>query len=99
MIDAFLQAAGIKKAALIGGLFGALISLKFAGDLTPGGRAVMFLCGLGIASFLAPLAAHVFAIGEEFTGGVAFVLGLLGMAIMAAVIGVLPEVLKSRLSK
>lgn len=91
MLDAFLESIGVAKASAIGGAVGALISLKFADGLKLGGKLFMFFCGISLASFTTPVAAHYFSVGVNFYGGIGLLIGLFGMALVAALMRAIEE--------
>lgn len=94
MLEHILQAIGIKGSAAIGGMVGALISLKFAEGLTIKSKFLMFLCGMSLAGYTTPLAAHFFSIGSDYFGGIGLLIGLFGMALVSAIIKSIPDLVR-----
>lgn len=80
----------------IGG-FGAFLSLVL-GD-QPAGRKQgwwMLVAGTGIAYFSAPLVMHYMHINDQLTGGVVFLTGIFGRAVVQALMNSIPDLVKSR---
>lgn len=91
-MDGLLTALGIKKAALLGGFFGALISLKFFPELKNWWqRATTLLSGWACAAYVTPLISQWLELSDKHEGGVAFLLGVLGMAAISNIVKALPE--------
>lgn len=92
MLDQAAGALGLKKMAMIGGLIGAIVSLRFFPEITTWpGRATTLLSGWACAAYVTPLVGALLDVAEKHEGGVAFLLGVLGMAVIANVIKALPE--------
>ena len=81
----------------IGG-FGSFLSLVL-GD-QPADRKQgwwMLVAGTGIAYFSAPLVMHYLHINDQFIGGVIFLTGIFGRAVVQAMINSIPDLIKTRL--
>jgi hypothetical protein len=83
-MNELLAALGIKKAALLAGLIGGVVSLRFFEGLTGWGKVVTALGGAAFANYLAGPASEYLAVSASHEGGVGFVLGLFGMSVAAA---------------
>lgn len=85
MIDALLQAAGLKKLTLIFGLIGAIAALKWVDAVGIYGRMFAVVTGCAIAQAITPVTLLFFQFNVEYEGGTAFVIGLFGMSIVGAI--------------
>lgn len=83
-IDGVLVAIGLHKGALATGFIGSVLSFRFVNQLGTFGRAATFFGGALLAGFLAPLMVDWFGLKENYIGGVGFVVGALGMSVLAA---------------
>lgn len=90
-MEAWLSAAGVKIAALIGGFFGALVSLKFIEGLGKKQRATTVLAGTLVSAYVTPLLITYLELTPKLEGGVAFLCGLFGMSFTGAFIKAIPE--------
>lgn len=90
-VGAFLSAAGIKLAALIGGFFGAMVSLKFIDGLGSKQRASTVLAGTLVSAYVTPVILSYLEMSPKLEGGIAFLCGLFGMSFTGAVIKAMPE--------
>jgi fructose-specific phosphotransferase system IIC component len=80
MIEQLAAALGVKKAGLIAGFIGALISLKFLTETkTWPARVIMALCGTLCAAYVAPGVAEYFKWSDRVEGALTFAIGLFGM--------------------
>lgn len=86
----WFAALGFKATTLLGGLIGALLSLRFAPGATGLQRSVNVIGGMFTATYLAPLVRQEFSMPASFEAGVGFILGLCGMAIVAAFMEQIP---------
>lgn len=85
-MDAFLASLGIKKAALVAGFVGGLISLRFFDGLTSSQKFATAVSGAASANYLTdPTIAH-FALTVGYEGGIGFAIGLFGMSVAAALV-------------
>ena len=55
------------------------------------------VAGTGIAYFSAPLVMHYMHINDQFTGGVIFLTGIFGRAVVQAIMNSIPDLIKTRL--
>ena len=97
-----LTALGLKWASLIGGFFGALVSLKFIENLTIKQRATTVFAGTMVSAYIAPALLFYLELSPKMESGVAFLCGLFGMSFTGAVIKAMPDILeavKARLFK
>jgi hypothetical protein len=90
-MEAWLSAFGIKVAALVGGFFGALVSLKFIEGLGKAQRATTVLAGTIVSAYITPLAVTYLELSPKLEGGIAFLCGLFGMSFTGAIIKAMPE--------
>jgi hypothetical protein len=90
-MEAWLSSVGIKVAALIGGFFGALVSLKFVEGLGRGQRATTVLAGTLVSAYVTPLLVTYLELSPKLEGGIAFLCGLFGMSFTGAIIKAMPE--------
>lgn len=86
-----IAALGIKLKLLIPGAFGAIISLRFFPGLNVWEKASTFLGGVGIAIYGAVPLVEWLELKESAEVGFALILGLFGMAVVAAVIKVIRD--------
>lgn len=91
MIDEALAALGLSKPATIGGLVGAIVSLKFIEGLTIFQRAGTVLGGMLSAAYVTPLVIQVIELSTRLESAVAFLVGVFGMSIAAAIMKAIPE--------
>ena len=86
-IESLLTAFGIKKAALIAGIVGGWLSLRFFENLTAGGKWVTVIGGAAAANYLTlPIMSWFRLAAGDYEAGVGFAVGLFGMSIAAAAI-------------
>jgi hypothetical protein len=90
-MEAWLSAVGIKLAALIGGFFGALVSLKFIDGLGTKQRATTVLAGTLVSAYVTPILVSYLELSPKLEGGIAFLCGLFGMSFTGAIIKAAPE--------
>lgn len=86
----WLGAVGLKYTTLVGGLAGALVSLKFIPGTTLWKRAINVAGGMMVAGFLTPLAQSFFTLKDQVSAGIAFLIGMYGMQIADAVFEQIP---------
>ena len=80
----------------IGG-FGAFLSLVLGDQPTDRKHGWwMLVAGTGIAYFSAPLVMHYMHINDQLTGGVLFLTGIFGRAVVQALMHSIPDLVKSR---
>ena len=90
-MEAWLSSVGIKLAALIGGFFGALVSLKFIEGLGQKQKATTVLAGTLVSAYVTPILVAYLELSPKLEGGIAFLCGLFGMSFTGAVIKAMPE--------
>jgi hypothetical protein len=90
-MEAWLSSFGLKVATLVGGFFGALVSLKFIEGLSTRQRGSTVLAGTIVSAYITPIAVEFLEITPKLEGGIAFILGLFGMSLTGAIIKALPE--------
>jgi hypothetical protein len=74
------------KSPFVPGALGALVALKGAPGASWGERIINVGCGALIAGFVAPAAAEWFGLASpEMRSAIAFMLGLFGMSLVAAI--------------
>lgn len=86
MDDWFVQ-LGFKETTLLGGLIGALLSLKFVPGANIWQRGTNVAGGMLTAAYLAPLVTSYLSVPQKLEGGIAFLIGLFGMMIADAAVG------------
>lgn len=92
MLEQIAVALGVKKAGLIAGFIGAVISLKFLTEIqTWPARIFMAFCGTMCAAYATPGIADYFKWSERVESALAFAVGLFGMTLANAVMGALRE--------
>lgn len=97
-INSFLAALGLKNGAVIGGFFGALISLKFIEDIGHWSwwkKITTVLAGATVAAYSTPLTVEILELSSKAEGAIAFVGGLFGMSVAGAVIKSIPAFVDS----
>jgi len=85
-MNEFLIGLGIKKVALVAGLIGGVVSLRFFEGLTFSGKLATATGGAAIANFVTDPAMLYFNLPNGYEGGIGFLFGLFGMSVGAAVI-------------
>lgn len=76
----------IARSPFVPGALGALVALRGAPGSSWGERVVNVGCGALIAGFVTPAAAEWFGLGSpEMRSAIAFMLGLFGMSLVAAI--------------
>lgn len=102
-LDALAVVLGVKRDALIVAFLGAVISLKFVPEMDRWWkRLTMVAGGFLCAIYIAPAIADIFEFKARAESGITFLIGLLGMSVIAAVVklvssGELWSALKSKL--
>jgi hypothetical protein len=99
-MEALANWLSVKLGVLLGGFFGALVSLKFVaalGQMTVWQRSVTVMSGWGTAVFLTPLSieAMELTLSDRSHAGIAFVIGLFGLSVAAAALENLPKIIES----
>lgn len=102
VVDGILASIGIHKGALITGLIGSFLSFKFVAQLGTFGRATAFIGGAFSAGILAPVLVDWLSFKPAYIAGVGFIVGALGMSVLAAVLQAIKDLdlvglVKSRL--
>lgn len=90
MIEEIAVALGVKKAGLLAGFFGALVSTYFVARSWVE-CVIMAISGTLCASYITPLIAEYFKASERQENGLAFAVGLFGMTLAGAVVQALRE--------
>lgn len=101
-IEALLSALGIKKGALLAGIIGGWLSLRFFEGLTTGGKWFTVVGGAASANYVTlPVMTFFHLAPGDYEAGVGFAIGLFGMSLAAAAIKFiredLPLILKGRI--
>ena len=90
MLDGLAEYIGVKTGAIIGGGFGAAVSLAFIqGPIWY--RISLFGGGMVSAAYVTPLISNALDLGKS-ENAVAFLVGMFGMSIAAAIIRTVQEV-------
>ncbi|WP_150526835.1 peptidase M48 [Roseibium sediminis] len=79
------QHFGVKLSAVVAGLVGAVVSLGYMRELTPGRAFLYILTGTACAAYGTPLVVKWLAVSGATENGVAFLTGVVGMNILAGV--------------
>lgn len=92
MVEWLAGALGTKKAVMIAGLIGAIISLRFVSEVTSWrSRVTMVVCGFFGASYGTPALAEWMKVSERVESGLAFAIGLLFMSLAGAIVGAIKD--------
>lgn len=90
MLDEFAKYIGVNANAIIAGAFGAAVSMVvIKGPLWY--RGCLFIGGLTSAAFVTPLLVNAFDLAKS-ENAVAFLVGMFGMSIAAAIIRTVQDV-------
>ncbi len=73
---------GVKFAAVIAGMAGAVISLRYIDDLSMFGRVLAVLTGALTAGYLSPAAGQWLGVSQPTENAIAFVFGLTAMNVI-----------------
>lgn len=101
-VSSVLTSLGLTKGATIAGFFGALLSLKLIAGLTPGQGVLTVFSGMVCAGYVSPFLIHEGWFSHKSENAIAFLIGLLGMIIVAAAVKEIPSaiaMLKEKLLK
>lgn len=80
------DSVGLDKVSLAGSFFGALISLKWVDASLPRTtRLLMVIGGFLVSVFVTPALVEWFGLTGRVVGGLAFMLGIVGMSFVDAV--------------
>ena len=91
-VETLIASFGIKKAALIAGIIGGWLSLRFFEDQTLGGKWMTVIGGAASANYLTSPILGFFNLGAgSYEGGVGFAIGLFGMSLAAAIMKFIKE--------
>lgn len=100
MLDEFLKqtnevlnSVGLSKIALVGGFFGTAVSLalRLLGSLIWWQAILALIGGTACAGFVAPLVMELGELSKRTEGAIAFLIGLFGLLIAAAIAKEIPE--------
>jgi hypothetical protein len=87
MLEHIATAIGVKKAGLIAGFFGALVSLRFVHEAnTWPTRIFMAVAGTIAAAYITPGLAEYLGASERVESALAFGFGLFGMTLAGAIV-------------
>jgi hypothetical protein len=98
-MEAWLSSIGVKLAALVGGFFGALVSLKFIDGLGKKQRATTVLAGTLVSAYVTPIVVSYLELTPKLEGGIAFLCGLFGMSLTGAIIKAMPDLISAAKDK
>ena len=90
-MDSILAALGLSKGATVAGLVGAVVSLRFLGNLNLWQGLLTVLMGTVTAAYVTPLVMHILSLTEKTEYSVAFLIGGFGMLSGSAVAKAIPE--------
>ncbi|MDQ7020146.1 MAG: hypothetical protein Q9M33_13410 [Robiginitomaculum sp.] len=88
-MDDNLALFGAKISSLVAGFAGAALSLTYIRQLNHRTAAIAQAGGLAAAVFLAPAIITFFHLPEDVEGAVYFLVGLLGLNVLAAIAGLI----------
>lgn len=87
MFESLLADLGLKKAALLAGFVGSIVSLRFVTELHGAwSRASMVVCGTLTAAYVSPALAEVMSVSARVEHGLTFAVGLFGMSMAGALL-------------
>lgn len=88
-----LNTLGLSKVALVGGFFGTAVSLalRLLGALVWWQAMLSLAAGTACAGFVTPLVVELGDLSKRTEGAIAFIIGLFGLLIAAAIAKELPE--------
>lgn len=79
------EALGIKLAPVVAGFVGAIASLAYMRDLTPGKAGLAIIVGTGCAAYVTPLVMGWLNLaGTAGENAAAFIVGVIGMNLVGA---------------
>lgn len=99
MVEAILTTLGLTKPATIGGFLGAVVSLKLIDGLNWWQGTTTVFSGALVAGYGTPLALDYFSLAIKLEPTVAFLIGVFGMSLAAAIVKAIPKAVDSRVSK
>jgi hypothetical protein len=99
MFESILSALGLSKGATVGGFLGAIVSLKLIENLNGWQRASTVFAGALAASFVTPLVLEVVSLSAKLESAVAFLIGVFGMSLGAALMKAIPEFVSAARNK
>ena len=91
----WLQDLGFKEGTLIAALLGAVVALKFVDGSSLGARITNVAGGSLLAAYVSPIITSYFSLSQKLEASVAFMVGLFGMTITAALVEEIPTILKA----
>lgn len=91
MWEEMLLGLGLKKASVIGGFFGSLISLKFIAQLNLWQGAATLFSGWMLAAWTTPVVIAGLTLSDKHEGGVGFLIGVMGMAVISNIFKAMPD--------
>lgn len=102
MLETFFAATGLGKGVTLGGLLGAIVSLKFIEDLRWWQGVCTVISGALIAAYCSPLAVEAlnFATKDPLViarieSACAFLIGVFGMSWSAAFVKAIPDLIEA----
>jgi hypothetical protein len=93
MLEHIATALGVKKAGLIAGFVGAIVSLRFVNEANNcwSNRIFMAIAGTMAAAYVTPGIAEFLGASERVESAMAFGFGLFGMTLAGAIVAQLRE--------
>ena len=92
MLEWLAGVIGAKKAVIVAGFFGALVSLSFVREASTWcGKVTLVACGFAGACYGAPALAEWMDVGTRVENGLAFAMGLLFMSLAGAIVGAIKD--------
>jgi|688.fasta_scaffold08347_13 hypothetical protein len=90
-----LQEIGINVGLIISGLFGSLLTIKKGAANRIGSTVMSVMGGVGSANYLTPVVIDLLSIPTDYSYGIAFLLGFIGLrGIEAIAKKLMPEVVE-----
>lgn len=90
----FLTGIGLKPESMLGGLVGAIISLKFVPGNSYTAKIFYVIGGLFTAAYLSPFMVAGFNLSPRLEAGCSFLVGLYGMIVISAFVDQIPILVK-----
>jgi hypothetical protein len=90
MLDSIATILGVKKSAMLVGFASAVLSLKFMPAMVDWYQKASTVAGGWLcAIYIAPAIAEIFEFKERTEYGIVFLVGLLGMSMVAAILALI----------
>ena len=90
-----IASLGFREGTLLASLFGALVALKFVPGANTWERLTNVAGGALIAAYSSPFVTTYFSLNAKLEASVAFIIGVFGMTITAALVEHVPLFMKA----